>query len=68
MTNKILAYFNNDDLAANVWLDKYCLKDQNGINKEETPTDMHWRMAKEFARIEVSYAGKENYTFHLLKM
>ena len=59
MSDKVQMYFGNDDLAANVWLDKYCLKDRNGVPQEETPTDMHWRMAKEFARIELGYIDKE---------
>lgn len=46
---KILNYFKGDDLAAGVWQGKYA---QEG---EETPDDMHRRMAKEFARIELSY-------------
>ena len=47
-----LDYFNNDELAAKVFVDKYALR--NGDNEliEQTPTDMHWRLAKEFARIE----------------
>lgn len=54
MTEKLLDYFNKDELAANVWLSKYA---QEG---EETPDDMHRRMAKEFARIELNYANKSN--------
>ena len=49
MTEKLLNYFNGDELAANVWLSKYA---QEG---EETPDDMHKRLAKEFARIEETY-------------
>lgn len=48
-------YFKGDDLAANVWVDKYCLKDSEGNYYESTPDDMHRRMAKEFARIEAKY-------------
>ena len=50
-----LEYFKGDDLAANVWVDKYCLKDSSGNYYERTPDDMHRRMAKEFARIEAKY-------------
>ena len=49
ITQKLLNYFNGDELAANVWLSKYA---QEG---DETPDDMHRRMAKEFARIEEKY-------------
>jgi ribonucleoside-diphosphate reductase alpha chain len=49
MTEKLLNYFNGDELAANVWLSKYA---QEG---DETPDDMHQRMAKEFARVEDNY-------------
>lgn len=48
-------YFNGDELAARVWVDKYALKDKQGNIYESTPTDMHWRIAKELARIEKKY-------------
>lgn len=48
-------YFNNDDLAARVWLNKYALKDSEGNIYELTPNDMHKRIAKEIARIEQHY-------------
>lgn len=49
-----LEYFNGDELAADVWKNKYCLKD--GKNYYElTPDDMHRRIAKELARIEAKY-------------
>lgn len=43
------AYFDGDDLAANVFLTKYALP------SERTPEDTHKRLAKEFARIERKY-------------
>lgn len=49
-----LAYFDGDDLATKCWIDKYCLKDNEDNILEKSPTDMHWRIAKEFARIEKS--------------
>ena len=52
-----LIYFNNDDLAASVWLNKYALKDSEGNIYESTPDDMHRRIAKEVARIEKKYAN-----------
>ncbi len=48
-------YFDGDELAAKVFVDKYALQDGNGTYLELTPTDMHKRLAKEFARIEAKY-------------
>ncbi|MDG2193315.1 MAG: adenosylcobalamin-dependent ribonucleoside-diphosphate reductase [Polaribacter sp.] len=48
-------YFDNDSLAAQVWLNKYALKDSEGAVYELTPHDMHVRIAKEIARIEQRY-------------
>ena len=54
-----LNYFNNDELAATTWINKYCLKDRQGNYLEKSPDDMHLRMAKEFGRIETKYAYTE---------
>ena len=64
-----LHYFNNDDLAARVWLNKYALKDSEGNIYELTPDDMHRRIAKEIARIEARYpnAMSEDKIFDLIK-
>ena len=48
-------YFKGDELAANVWINKYSLKDSQGNLFEMTPDDMHWRLANEIARIEKKY-------------
>jgi ribonucleoside-diphosphate reductase alpha chain len=50
-----LVYFNGDDLAARVWVNKYALKDSYGNIFENTPEQMHWRIAGEIARIEQRY-------------
>lgn len=50
-----LDYFNGDELAARVWVNKYALKDSYGNIYEKTPDDMHWRIANEIARIEQRY-------------
>lgn len=50
-----LEYFKGDELAAKVWVGKYALKDSQGTIYEKTPEDMHWRLAKEVARIEKKY-------------
>ena len=42
---KSIEYFNGDELAAEVWINKYCLKDSSGNLYEETPDDMHRRLA-----------------------
>ncbi len=49
------AYFNNDELAATTWINKYCLKDKKGNYLEKSPDDMHKRMAAQFGRIEKNY-------------
>ena len=51
------AYFNGDKLSADVWINKYAMKDSEGVIYERTPDDMHRRMAGEFARIEQKYAN-----------
>lgn len=50
-----LVYFQGDELAARVWVNKYALKDSYGKLYEITPDDMHWRLANEVARVEVKY-------------
>src|SRR3990172_1160735 len=50
-----MIYFNDDELAASTWINKYALKNNEGQFLELTPDDMHIRMAKEFARIEQEY-------------
>ncbi len=52
-----LDYFQGDELAAKVWVSKYALKDSHGDIYERNPEDMHWRLAKEIARIENKYAN-----------
>ncbi|MBQ8158626.1 MAG: adenosylcobalamin-dependent ribonucleoside-diphosphate reductase [Prevotella sp.] len=51
-----LAYFGGDELAARVWVNKYAMKDSFGAIYEQSPADMHWRIAREIARIEEKYA------------
>lgn len=61
---ELLKYFNNDELAANVWLEKYALRDVNGDLLEVTPHQMHERLAKRFFEVEEQYVftdkSKEN--------
>ena len=62
-------YFKGDELAARVWSTKYALKDSFGNLYEETPDDMHHRLAGEIARIEQKYVNpmSEAELFELLK-
>jgi len=66
-----LKYFDNDELATNVWTTKYALKDKDGNFLEKTPDDMHRRLAKEFSRIEHKFDGpralSENSIYEVLK-
>ena len=48
-------YFGGDELAATVWVSKYALKDSAGNIYELSPEQMHYRLAKELARIENKY-------------
>ena len=57
---KAAAYFKGDELAGNVWINKYALKDSQGNIYEETPDAMHWRLANEIARIEKKYPNPLN--------
>ena len=52
-----LEYFAGDELAARVWVNKYAMKDSFGNIYEQSPTDMHHRIAGEIARIEGKYAN-----------
>lgn len=63
-----LEYFNGDEFAAKVFVDKYALQDKNGAYLECTPDHMHHRLAKEFERIENKYPNplSEGEIFSLL--
>ena len=50
-----LKYFEGDELAARVWVNKYAMKDSYGHIYEKDPSDMHWRIANELARVEKNY-------------
>ena len=64
-----IKYFKGDEMAAKVWVSKYALKDSFGTIYEQTPDDMHWRLAREIARIERKYPNpmSEEEVYHLLK-
>ncbi len=50
-----LAYFEGDESAARVWVDKYAMKDPMGNICEKNPDDMHHRLSDELARVEAKY-------------
>lgn len=66
--NASLEYFNGDELAARVWVNKYAMKDSFGNIYERSPRDMHHRIAREIARIENKYVNpvSEEEVFRLL--
>jgi len=55
---KTLEYFKGDELATNVFLTKYALKNKENEFVEKSPDDMHRRLAKEFARMENKFGGE----------
>ena len=67
--NSALDYFKGDELAARVWVNKYALKDSAGKIYELNPDDMHHRIAREIARMEVKYPNpmSEQDVYDLLK-
>ena len=63
-----IEYFGGDELAANVWMNKYALREDDKIY-ELNPDMMHHRLASEFARIEQNYPNpmSEETIYELLK-
>jgi ribonucleoside-diphosphate reductase alpha chain len=57
-----LEYFSGDELATNVFMTKYCLRDKKGNFVEKTPDDMHKRIASEFARMEDKFRDQSRTT------
>lgn len=58
MTKKLLDYFAGDELAASTWENKYALRDDRGELLEQTPEDMHHRLAREFWRVEKDFIDR----------
>jgi len=52
-----LKYFNNNELSAKVFVDKYALRDAANNFLELTPNDMHDRLAREFAKVDADKYG-----------
>lgn len=57
-----MKFFDGDELAARVWVDKYALKDQDGDFKETSPEHMHDRLLQHFpGDADVSEAIREGW-------
>lgn len=56
-----IEYFKGDTLAAEVWTNKYALRDMEGNLYENNPDQMHERIAREFARIENKFKNSMSY-------
>jgi ribonucleotide reductase alpha subunit len=52
-----LAFFSGDELATDVYVNKYALKDHEGNYYELSPAYSGMRLAKEFAKAELKYAN-----------
>lgn len=63
-----LEYFDGDTFACETYLSKYALRDKDGNILEPTPSYLHRRLAREFARIEAKYPNpmSESEIFNLL--
>ena len=48
VTKTTLEYFNGDELATQVWMTKYCLRDKEGAALELSPEDTLNRIKREF--------------------
>lgn len=63
--NETLEYFNGDDLATNVWISKYSLKElrEDGVTLyyEKSPVDMFHRIASELYRVGLKYENPMSY-------
>jgi len=54
-----LSRFNNDELRARVFIDKYAMRDENGNLVEKVPEEMWRRVAREIASVESSAKAPE---------
>jgi len=64
---RTLKYFDGDELAANVFLTKYALKNKMGEVQEQTPDVMHDRLAKQFARMEEKFGGNRQLSYEEIR-
>ncbi|MCK9544561.1 MAG: hypothetical protein M0R03_21280 [Novosphingobium sp.] len=56
-----LVYFDGDELATNVWINKYALKTKKGDYLELDPDDTIKRIAREIERAEAKYPNPLSY-------
>ena len=54
---KTMDFFDDDQLRARVFTDKYALRDKDGKMLEKTPPQMWKRVAKEIARVDRQLGG-----------
>src|SRR5579872_2813347 len=62
LPRETLEFFNDDELRARVFYEKYALKDLDGTVVERTPVDMWGRVARELASVEVTEEKKQEWT------
>ena len=63
----LLDYFDDDELAANVFMTKYALRDKTGQTLETTPDQMHDRLAREFSRMEKQFGGSRALSYEKIR-
>jgi ribonucleoside-diphosphate reductase alpha chain len=63
----LLDYFDDDELAANVFMTKYALRDKTGQALETTPDQMHDRLAREFSRMEKQFGGSRALSYEKIR-
>jgi ribonucleoside-diphosphate reductase alpha chain len=62
LPKETLDFFNNDELRARVFYEKYALKDLDGVTIEKTPADMWSRVARELASVELTEEKRSEWT------
>jgi len=62
LPRETLDFFNNDELRARVFYEKYALKDLDGVIVEKTPADMWSRVARELASVEATEEKRAEWT------
>ena len=62
LPKETLDFFNNDELRARVFYEKYALKNLDGVVVERTPPDMWARVARELASVETTDEKRAEWT------
>lgn len=63
-----LAFFSGDEMPADVYVEKYALRDSNNNFYESNPAETAVRLAKEFARADAKYPNPLHETFIYSKL